>query len=94
MLGVVYEITALHAFASLLTLCPAGQVIVGAWLSVIVTAKLHDDVKPAPSVTVNMLVVTLRGNAELLTSPLVCDIDDDGQLSDIDGEVYVTVRLH
>ena len=52
-------------------LISAGQVIVGASLSVTITSKLHSAVSPAVSVTWKVTVVVPTGKAEPEAGPAV-----------------------
>jgi hypothetical protein len=52
-----------------------------------VTVKLHDVLRFAPSLTVNVLVVVPKGNEEPLGRPVVCVVVAPLQLSDPVGAV-------
>ena len=73
-------------------LISAGQVIVGASLSVTITSKLHSAVSPAPSVAVYVTVVVPTGKVapglKLLVSEAIV------QLSPAIGCVQLTTALH
>src|SRR3989442_1096698 len=58
-----------------------GQVIVGGWVSLIVTGKLQLLVLPLASVTVNRLVVVPFAKVAPLGNPAVCVTVAPGQLS-------------
>ena len=59
-------------FAPSAKVCVAGQVIVGAWLSVTVTVNEHVVVRPLAAVAKNVLVVVPTGKAEPEGKPAVC----------------------
>ena len=71
----------------------AGQLIVGAWLSVTVTVNEQVDVPPT-AVTVNVLVVVPTGKLAPLGLPAVWTVDAPGQLSEPTGVVYATFAAH
>jgi hypothetical protein len=72
----------------------AGQLMVGASLSVTVIVKEQIDVFPAASVAWNTLSVFPFGNPEPLARPLVCEIVVPGQLSPNDGFEKVATPVH
>ena len=84
--GVPRLIEAVHSPASVLALRLDGHTMVGFWLSVTVTVWVQVAVLPAPSVTVQVTVVTPIGKlagASLVTLPTV-------QLSDVTGVPKLT----
>ena len=68
----------------------AGQLIVGAWLSVTVTLKLQVAVAPFAAVTRKVFVVLPTGKVAPLAKPAVCVVVAEGQLSVPVGAVKVT----
>ena len=68
--------------------------IAGASLSVMVTVKLHDAVRPPASVTVNVFVVVPVGKVDPLARPAVCTVNADGQLSVPTGGMYTIIAPH
>ena len=71
-----------------------GQLIVGAWVSLTVTLKLHNALLPEPSVTLNVFTVTPVGKVAPLASPAVWIVDAPEQLSVPTGAAYVTTAPH
>ena len=62
--------TAAHWPVVALTVIFEGQTMVGAWLSVTVTVKAHDEVAPFPAVTTKVLTVVPTGKDEPLVKPV------------------------
>lgn len=75
------------AFAASVTF--AGALMLGVWMSLTVTVKLHIAVLPAASVTVKALVVMPMGNVAPDGKPAVCAVVAPAQLSLPTGAVYV-----
>lgn len=88
--GFGYVTRAAHWFASLDLVMPAGQVMLGGWLSVTVTVKLQLAVRPTASVAVQFTVVEPRPKCELEAGVQVAVAP--GQLSLTVGW-YVTVAV-
>jgi hypothetical protein len=79
--GVLYVTIALHKPFVLLTDMLAGQLMVGNWLSLTVTLKLHVVVLAEASVTLKVLMVVPTGKEEPLANPAICVVTAPAQLS-------------
>jgi hypothetical protein len=88
--GSVKVTTLVHWPGSLVPVMLAGQVIVGASVSEMVTVKLQEAEFPELSVTVKVLNVAPTGKAAPLARPPVCVVVALGQLSVPIGAVKVT----
>lgn len=84
----------MQEFDAVLAAILAGQIMVGICTSFTVTVKAQVLVLPAPSVTLNVLVVTPTGNAAPDAKPEVCTVVGPEQLSVPTGAVKTATALH